>query len=455
MELKNKVMNLYEEILKPVKARKIVLLLKYVIIDEETDLEKIKREIPITEETLNKYIYDDTLMLNYLTSADLNIFRDKMGKILGANNKLKKLINLVLEKNETNLERIERLTPITVETIKKYMENKNELLKYLTPQELETFLSRLELIVEKTTPKLQRLIKVVLKDKETSLDVIEKKADIKIKTIKKHVDDPTELKNYLNEQELNIFLEKLNRMFDQRKNELYNEELKLVTKIIHDIFNTRYTIRTICSMNFLSYAKYEEYYNVKEYMDKHFKEGTFEKVKLKVEENKIIREKKPRDYFIIEDEVCVKIAKDDIYYLNQFDNRKLNFAAYYLGTGANLELLLKHFETNSQEALSTLANHKLESILKPQYYTTLQECLLIENLLIGNNLIQKKQMVLEVVDFLQKNNFDTMLARAYFRIPEYLFNKILMEIIKLPYVDMQTKDIIKNILNNQPEKKMK
>ena len=455
MDLKNKVMHLYEEILSPIKARKIVLLLKYVIIDEETDLEKIKREIPFREETLKKYICDDDLMLNYLSPNELNIFREKMRKLLESNNKLGRLINLVLVKNETDLERIQRLTPISVETIKKYMEDKDLLLKYLTSEEIEKFLNKLEPIIEKTNKKLERLIKVVLKDGETSLDAIEKKADIKIKTIKKHVDDPTELKNYLNEQKLKIFLEKLNRMFDERNNQLYNEELKIVTKIIHDIFNTRYRIQTICSMNFLSYRKFEDYYNSKEYMDKHFKEGTFEKVKLKIEENKMLREKRPRDYFIIEDEICVRIAKDDIYYLNQFDNRKLNFAAYYLGTGANLELLIKHFETNEKEVLSTLANAKLESILKPEYYTSLQECLLIENLLIGNNLVQKKQMVLEVVDFLQKNNFDTVLAMAYFRIPEHLFNKILVETIKLPYADMQTKETIKSILNNQSEKKIK
>ena len=64
-------------------------------------------------------------------------------------------------------------------------------------------------------------------------------------------------------------------------------------------------------------------------------------------------------------------------------------------------------------------------------------------------------MVLEVVDFLQKNNFDTVLAMAYFRIPEHLFNKILVETIKLPYADMQTKETIKSILNNQSEKKIK
>ena len=455
MELKNKVMNLYEEILEPVKARKIVHLLKYVIIDEETDLERLKREVPITEETLKKYIYDDTLMLNYLTLEELNIFRDKMSKLFDSNNKLKRLINLVLEKNETSLERIQTLTPIGIETIKKYMENEDELLKYLTPQQLKIFLSKMEAIVEKTNKKVERLIKVVLKDGETDLDVIEKKANIKIATIKKHIDDPSELKIYLKEQELNIFLEKVNQMFYERNNKLYNEELKIVGKIIHDIFNTRHKTGTICSNNFMSKQKFEEQFNTKEYMDKHFPEGTYEKVNSKIAENKSIRLRKPRDYFIIEDEVCVKMAKDSIYYLNQFDNRKLNFVAYYLGTGANLESLIKYFETNIIEALSTLANRKLEEILKPEYYTLLQECLLVENTLIGNNLVNKKQMVTEVVQFLQKNNFDTELAIAYFRIPEYLFNKILVEIIKMPYADMQTKEMIKNILNTQPEKRIK
>ena len=455
MDLKNKVMKLYEDILEPVKSRKIVILLKYVIIDGETDLDRIKREIPIREETIKKYIYDDELMLNYLTLDELNIFRDKMNKILEPTNKLKRLINLVLEKNETDLEKIERLTPITVETIKKYIQNKDELLKYLNPQQLEIFLSRMELIVEKTNKKIERLIKVVLKDGETDLDVIEKKANIKIITIKKHVDNPTELKNYLNEEELSLLLSKLNQMFDERNNRVHNEELELAKKIIHDIFNTRYTIETICRQNFIVITKFKNYFYTKEYMDTHFKEGTFEKVKSKIEENKIIRRKRPRDYFVIEDEVCIRIAQDDTYYLNQFDNRKLNFVAYYLGTGANLELLVKHFGTNKQEILSTLASPKLKEILKPEYYTVLHEYLSIENLLLGNNLLVKKQMVTEIVEFLQQNNFDTVLAMNHFRIPEPLFNKILVEIIKLPYADIQTRETIKGILNSEPEKKIK
>lgn len=455
MDLKNRVMSLYEEILAPVKARKIVLLLKYVIIDEETDINKIKKEIPISEETLKKYVGDNYLMLQYLTQEELDAFRVKIDKLLDKNEKLRRLIKLVLHENETNLEKITAKTPIAIDTIKNYMSNKELLSKYLTKEEIEVFLSKLEAIMEKTNKKLQRLIKVVLVDGETDLEEIEKKGYIKIDTIRKHLDDPKELKKYLTETEFNILENKLRKLIENWDNRKYLSDVKLMKQIIDDIFHTRYIYREICQRNFTTWKKFETLLHNEEFMNKEFPVGTVEKVKEKIRENDSLRRKVPRDCFVIEDRFCIIIANKNIHYLNQFDTKKLNFVSYYLGTGANLDLVIKKFGTSLPETLAILSDAKLEHILDEKYYNVLKQCLNIEKLLLGNDLNLKREFTLEVTNFLHENEFDTKLAMVYFRIPEPLFNKVLYEIIKLPYASIETKDTIKSILNINKEEKTK
>lgn len=389
MELEEKAMYLYEDILEPEEARKIVLFLKYVVIDRELNLRTIKKELQINDEFIEANINNDSVMLKYLTENELKKFRLKFDLLLGKNKKLIKLIKLVLMENETNLQTIIKRVPIIEPTMKKYASNESELSRYLTKEEINTFVT------------------------------------------------------------------KINNILDLERKQREDLENRLFATIIDEIFNSRRTYRDICSDNFMCHKVFEKNLNDAQYMEKRFKKGTFEMVKDRIDKNREIRLRKPRDLFLIEDRICVKIARDDIYYLNQYDNRKLNFAAYYLGTGANLDLMQKHFESNTQEILSTLANAKLKEILKPEYYESLHQCLIIEELLLGNNLVKKKEMVAEVVNFLQQNNFDIELAIKYYNIPEPLFNRIIKEIIKLPYASNEIKEILKQTLNIESQTKVK
>lgn len=456
MELKNKVMKLYEDILEPIKERKIVLLLKYIIVDGESDIRKITTEIPIREQTIKKYIDDDSLMLKYLTAEELVFFRNKANKLLnGKNEKIQRLKQLILETNEKDIYKIESLVPITIETIKKYLNNKEKLEQNFTEEELKLFLGRLEPMLEKTNTKLQRLIKCVLVDGETNLDVIEKNAYIKIDTIKKHAADPSELEKYITGDKLELFLSKVRKMLEEREKAAEKQELDLVTRIIDDIFHTRYSFNEVCSRNFMCRKRFETFLDNEEYMNKNFPSGIVKAVRAKITENGMIRERITKDAFIIEDRINIYYAKDDLFFLNQFDNKRLNFAAYYLATGANLESVMKHFESNIHVTLGILSDSKLEQILKPQHYETLERCINIEKMLIENNLIAKKELVIQINEFLNQNNFDKDLAIAYFKIPECIFNKILVEIIKLPYASNESKLEIQNLLNINEEKKVK
>lgn len=455
MELKNKVMKLYEDVLEPVKARKLVLLLKYVIVDGETELNKITNEINIGKRTIEEYVDNDSLMLNYLSETEIKIFRLKIDNILEKNQKLIKLIKLILVKNETDLEKIEKTIPVNIETIKKYVDNKQKLLRYLTNEELETFLNRINPILEKTNSKLERLIKVVLVDGETDLDKIEKKAYIKIGTIKKHIEDTRYLEMLLDQEQLTLFVNKVKKMFEDRELQEYETEVRLVRQIINDILDTRYIYADICAKGLSSVKKFEKYLYDEEFMKREFPGVKIEEIKNKIDENYRIRLRKPRDMFIVEDKFCVMITKKDVHYLNQYDMKKLNVASHYIGTGANMKSVLEYFKIELPEALAILSSKKLEQILDEKYYIILKQCLSLENILNGNELDKRKELVIKVANLLEQNNYDTNLVMMYLQIPEPLFNKILDNIVKLPYASDETKQTIKNMLYMEKENKSK
>lgn len=452
MDLKNKIMKLYEDILEPKKERKIVLLLKYVIVDGETDLNKIREEINIGEEFIHRILNDDSLILKYLTQEEIKKFRLKMDYILGKNNKLIRLINFVLIKNETNVEEIIKRVPISAETIRAYAADKEKLLKYLTEEELQVFLNRLKPMLYKTKTIPERLIETILTDGETDLDKIEKRTFVKIATIKKYSEDPKNLEKYLTQEEINLFVSKVKKMFIEREVNESEKDKKYVKQIINDILNTRYLYADICAKNLFSIKKFEQYLYDEEYMKKEFPKVTSEMIKGKIKENEKIRIRKPYDMDLIEDRFCVMIAKNDVHYLNQFDMKKLNVASYYLGTGADLKSVMNRFELSEYETLAILSDAKLKQILDPKYYEILDKSLKIEKTLLGNDLTNKKQFTIQVTDFLENNIFDMNLAMLYFQMPQPLFNRVLDEIVKLPYASEETKQMIKSILYVENEK---
>lgn len=390
MELENKIIKLYNTVQSPIKAKKIVTLLKLVLVDGVTDIDKIEESVPITLDTLRKYVNDKETLAKYLNDEELNMFLNKLGKLPKIfNRKLQKLIKLVMVDGETDIYKIQKTIFITVPTMKKYANNKNELLNYLT------------------------------------------------------------------DNEIIIFSKKVNDMVELSEKSVEIENLKLVRNIIDDIFHTRYKLTDICSKNFMQRKTFEEYLNRENYIDSNFGEGTLEMVKAKISENGFARTKVPRDCFIIEDRISIYIARDELLYLNQYDNKKLNFAATYLGSGANLEFVCKKYETNDVVALSILFDKKLKQILKPEHYETLQRYIKIERFLIENNLEEKKNIVFGIINFLELNSFDKELALLYFNLPECLFNKILNEAIKMPYFNDEIKAELINMLNSEESKKVK
>lgn len=454
MNLEEKVMYLYEDILEPEQERKIVLVLKYVIIDRETDLKTMKKEIHITNDFIQENINNDSVMLKYLTVDELKKFRLKMDVLLEKNQKLIKFIKLVLIESETNIESVMNKVPITIETIKHYVENKEKMLRYLTEEEYKKIVDIVTPFIHHKT-RLEKLIEAVMVNKETDLEEIETKHCIKRDLVRKYVKYPNELKQALSQTDIEIFVSRLKKMLEEIEFKEYQKDKKYVGQIIKDILDTRHLYADICAKHLFTVIKFEKYLYDTEYMKKEFPKITAEMIKGKVKENEAIRMRKPYNMFLIEDKFCIMIAKKDVYYLNQFDMKKLNVVSYYLGTGANLEATREYFKIEIPEILAILSAPKLDEILNEPYYIILKHCLNIENILNKNDLNAKKRFTMEITKFLEINNFDIQLTMEYYNIPEPLFNRIIEEIKKLPYASDSTKQTLENILRVESPSKAK
>lgn len=454
MSLEEKVMYLYEDILEPEKERKIILLLKYLVIDKETDIDKITNEIGIKKSFVEKIINDDNIMLQYLNEVELKEIRFRMDILLNKNSKLIRFIKIAIKEKETNIERIKRLVPIRTEMIVSYVENKNRILKYITEEEYNYLVNLMTPIMVKKT-QIEKLIEVVMTSGETDLEKIEKQACVKRDLTRNCIRHPELLEKYLSQADIEIFVNRLRKMLEEIEFKEYEKDKKYVGQIINDIFDTRHLYGDICAKHLFSREKFEKYLYDEEYMKKEFPKITVKIIKGKIKENEKIRMKRPYNMFLIEDKFCVMISKKDVYYLNQFDAKRLNVASYYLGTGANLDATCEYFKMSIPEVFAMLFSPKLDEILNEQYCVVLKHCLNIENILNKNDLNAKKIFTNEITKFLETNNYDMQLAMQYYNIPEPLFNRIIKEIKKLPYASDLTKQNLQDALNIETQVKSK
>jgi hypothetical protein len=205
----------------------------------------------------------------------------------------------------------------------------------------------------------------------------------------------------------------------------------------------------------VSREKIENLFYRTDYIDSTFGLGTQEKVKNRISQNGLIREKKPRNSILIEDRWDVFVSNPDVYYLNELDFRKLNFASSYLCSGADMEYVIKKHETNIPSVLSLLSDLKLQEILKPTCYENLKRYISIEKILVNNELTAKKTLLFNIAHVLQESNYDKHLTLNYFNLPVCLFDKLLKEIVKFPFVDTDVRNNVKGLLDEETNKKVK
>ena len=318
---------------------------------------------------------------------------------------------------------------------------------------------------EYKTSKQQRIIdilKVILVDKETNPDKIVDQTATTLITIKKYVYDKELMSQYLTEDEYEIFKQKVDYILNSKeKKEKKTVEIKMLTEeeivknIIDDIFNTRHKIEEIYKKNYTRTQRIENLIFKTNYLDENFGLGMKEKVKKRLAETGLIRLRKPRNYILIEDRWDVFVANPDTYYLNEIDFKKLKLASSYLCSGANIDYVINKYNINITTVVSVLSDLKLQEILKPNCYENLKRYVSIEKVLINSDLSVKKTLLFNIIHVLNESNYDKQLTQNYFNIPVCLFDKLLNEIMELPYFDEEVKNNIKILLNVEENKKVK
>ena len=76
---KNKIDNILKKVYE--KQKKIVNLLKIVLIDNETDINKIEKYVPITRKTIEKYMEEKTCILEYATEQEFQLLKNRIDNI--------------------------------------------------------------------------------------------------------------------------------------------------------------------------------------------------------------------------------------------------------------------------------------------------------------------------------------------------------------------------------------
>lgn len=297
------------------------------------------------------------------------------------------------------------------------------------------------------TRKIVRLLKIVLVDEEKDINKILELVPIGLLTIKNYISDGTNLLKYLTKEEYIIFKEKIQEIIDYSTELQRVKQEEFIKNAIIEIFETRHTIDRIALNNYLPKNKLVEIINNKDYIEQKFGIGTYDKLKIKITENVTIRNKTKRDINIIEDKNHILLAKPNILYLDQIDFRKLSLASSYIFSDADKDYIEKKYDLEFLSVIVALNNPKIAELIKEEYYTVLKNCINIEMVLLGNNLIQKQKLLFETVNFLNENNFDIELTTKQFKLPINLLKRILLEALKVTYIDGSIKEQIKFALS--------
>lgn len=307
----------------------------------------------------------------------------------------------------------------------------------------------------KKSRKIVNLLKFVIVDGETDIKKIEEQTPITVNTIQKYIAEKTDILNFITEQEFNRFKTKMEYIIELEAQKIKEEkediEQTLVIKIVNDIFCTRYNLETICNNNYFNKNKFENKLYDSDYFNQYADIISQQAVIDRINQNKEIRRHCPKNMFLIEDACSIILAKENLYYLNEFEYKKLKYASSYMRNNYNITSVAKEFNVSVISVLNFLTDSTLEQILKPQANEKLKYYLTIEKLLLEHNFQPKKEFFLEIITFFQENNFDKNLAMKYFGLPVVIFDKILNDIYKMPFFDEQIKKEIKEMLNMEKE----
>lgn len=299
------------------------------------------------------------------------------------------------------------------------------------------------------------ILKAVIVDKIIDADKLVFATSTTEETIKKYIEEEELFKDFLTHKEFVIFKNKLKTIFNKTKTEEEEKDIYLLGKVFDEILNTRHKLEDICRNNGYSLSRFKTTINLGDYIDRNFGKNMQKRIKNKITQNGIARDSVPRKMILIEEKEDIMVVKPEIYYLNEFDYKKISFVSAYLLSNANIEFVAKKYGVNVITALNVLDDSKLESIIKESCYEKLVRYVALEKTLLGSSIKEKTKILTDVIKILYANNFDVNIVVEQLKITYNLLEKMLKEISKNLYFDESIRNDIKSLLTPEENKKVK
>lgn len=299
------------------------------------------------------------------------------------------------------------------------------------------------------TSKIERLLRVLMfvaVYEETNIEVISKYINMSPDLIKKYLSDKDLIMSILDEKEYNELIRILKNIELVSDQEKYKEKVKITSKIIDDIMNTRYRITEIARRNFLSYTSLKKIIEDKEFLEKNFGENTYEILLKRIDETSKLRDSQNHsaNKILIQDKKNLAILRDDVHYLNEYEYRTVDIISTYLFSDCNVDEMAKSSGISYQNVISALNNLSLEYILKEDCYKEVVYLRNIENNFNQIGIQNKKELLINCVEALINNNYNARHTANQTKIPYYLLKRIIeQDFISMLY----DKEIVQKIDN--------
>lgn len=299
------------------------------------------------------------------------------------------------------------------------------------------------------------MLKLIVIDKEYDIDVVAHKSNLGIETAKKYINSKELILEFLTEDEYNQFLAYVNIVKNKAKLQEAVEKARLYEALIKDILETRFKIEEICIRNNITKSNFEKFMADEEYLKENFGEDIIPKIKFRIEETSIIRRSTPRDKNIIEEAWELNVVKDKTNYLDPYEFKVLKIVSNYLMSGADMKFVSQKFGMPYQMIYNYITDPKVKALIKENHYNDLQSCINIEDILRGQDLNQKRDLIQQAVFALKQADYNIKNASEEANIPLGLFERILKQDLLSIMYSRNELEMIKGLFTKEESKKRK
>lgn len=309
---------------------------------------------------------------------------------------------------------------------------------------------------------IAKLLKLIVLDGETDLKKLTSNLVIPQKLVEKYLSSKEIMMEYLTEEEYNEFLFYYNKLTNfiekvkvQEANKSKKDEAELLKSLIADIMETRLSKQEILVRNKISNTPADRLINNEELLDKIYGPGFMQILKNRIKQRSIERESVPRNMYIVEEREDLKVVKDNIIYLNEFDFKRMKIISSYVNNDFDIDLVSKEKELSHIAIIKVLLLEKNKEILKPYVYEVVQKMAKLDKLLLTGMSVEKQEIVYSVIMCLEQNNYDINLVSQELQLPIAIIKTCLKQsFITIFYSSEQVRKI-NDLLVSEETKKIK